>query len=81
MQIFFDNVKFLNTISFYMLYSSVEDRVLDPRPGQTKDIKTGICCFSAFHAAFRSKSKYWSTESQNNVSCLPADCCFRVLAH
>ena len=28
----------------------------------------GICCFSAKHAAFRTKSKDWSAQSQNNVS-------------
>jgi hypothetical protein len=26
---------------------------------QTKDYKIGICCFSAKHAALRSKSKDW----------------------
>lgn len=38
------------------------------RPGQTNDIKIGICCFSAKHAASRSKSKDWSARSQYNVS-------------
>ena len=51
-----------------MLASSAEGRGEDPRPGQTEDIKIGICCFSAKHAAFRSKSKDWSAQSQNIVS-------------
>ena len=51
-----------------VLTSSVEGRGLYPRPGQTKDIKIGICCFSAKHAALMSKSKDWSGQSQNNVS-------------
>ena len=46
---------------------SMEGGGFDPRPGQTKDIKIGICCFSAKHAAFKSKSKDWSTQSQYNV--------------
>jgi hypothetical protein len=31
----------------------------EPRSGQTKDYKIGICCFSAKHAALRRKSKDW----------------------
>ena len=38
------------------------------RLGQTKDYKIGICCFSAEHAALRSKSKDWLSRNQNNVS-------------
>ena len=51
-----------------MLTSSAEDCGIDPRSGQTKDFKIGICCFSAKHAALRSKSKDWLAWSQNNVS-------------
>ena len=51
-----------------VLASSAEGRGFDPRPGQTKDIKIGICCISAKHAAIRSKSIDWSAQSQNNVS-------------
>jgi hypothetical protein len=36
--------------------------------GQTKDYEIGICCFSAKHAALRSKSKDWLARNQNNVS-------------
>jgi hypothetical protein len=37
--------------------SSAVDRGFEPRSGQTKDSKIGICCFSAKHAALRRKSK------------------------
>ena len=36
-----------------MLASGVVDRGFEPRLGQTKDNKIGICCFSAKHAALR----------------------------
>ena len=48
--------------------SSVVDRGFEPRSGQTKDYKIGICCFSAKHAPLRRKSKGWSARNQNNVS-------------
>jgi hypothetical protein len=36
---------------------------------KSKTIKLhGICCFSAKHAALRSKSKDWLAQNQNNVS-------------
>ena len=41
-----------------VLASCAEGRGFDPRPSQTKDIKTGNCYFSAKHEA----------KSQNNVS-------------
>ena len=44
-----------------VLALSAESLGFDPGPGQTKDFKIGICCFSA-------KSKDWSAQSQNNVS-------------
>ena len=44
------------------------DRGFEPRSGQTKDYKIGICCFSAEHAALRRKSKDWLTRNQDNVS-------------
>ena len=34
-----------------VLASSVVDGGFEPRSGQTKDYKIGICCFSARHAA------------------------------
>jgi hypothetical protein len=34
--------------------SSVVDRGFEPRSGQTKNYKIGICCFSAKHTALSS---------------------------
>jgi hypothetical protein len=39
-----------------VLSSSVVDRGFEPRSGQTKDYKIGMCCLSAKHAALRRKS-------------------------
>jgi hypothetical protein len=51
-----------------MLASDVVDHGFEPRSGQIKDYKIGICCFSAQHTALRSKSKDWLARNQNNVS-------------
>jgi hypothetical protein len=51
-----------------VLVSNAVDRGFRARSGQTKDYKIGICCFSAKHAALRSKSKDWLARNQNNVS-------------
>ena len=51
-----------------VLALSVVDLGFVPRSGQTKDYENGICCFSAKHAALRSKSKDWLAWNQNNVS-------------
>jgi hypothetical protein len=40
----------------------------EPRSGQIKDYKIGICCFSTKKAALRSKSKDWFARNQDNVS-------------
>jgi hypothetical protein len=40
-----------------VLASSAVDRGIESWSGQTKDYKIGICCFSAKHAALRSKIK------------------------
>ena len=40
-----------------LLASNVVDSGFEPRSGQVKDYKIGICCFSAKHAAVRRKSK------------------------
>ena len=42
-----------------MLAQSAIDRGFEPQSSQAKDYKIGICCFSAKHAALRSKSKDW----------------------
>ena len=51
-----------------VLVSSAVDHGFEPRSGQTKDYKIGICCFSAKHAVLRRKSKDRLAWNQNNVS-------------
>ena len=51
-----------------MLVSSAVDRGFEPRSGQAKNYKIGICCFSEKRAALRRKSKDWLARNQNNVS-------------
>ena len=48
--------------------SSVINRELKSRSGQTMDYNIGVCCVSANHAALRSKSKNWLAQNQDNVS-------------
>jgi hypothetical protein len=40
-----------------VLASSAVDREFEPRSGQTKENKIGICYFSATHAALKRKRK------------------------
>jgi len=51
-----------------VLASSAVDRGFEPRSGQTKDYKIGICCFSAKHSVLRRKIKDWLAQNQDNVS-------------
>ena len=51
-----------------VLASNVVDRGFEPRSGQTKDYKIGICCFPAKQAALRRKSKDWLNQNHDNVS-------------
>ena len=51
-----------------VLTSSVIDRGFEPRSGQTKNYKVGMCCFSAKHAALRRKNKDCLARNPNNVS-------------
>ena len=51
-----------------VLTSSAVDCGFEPRSGQIKDYKIGICCFFDKHAALRRKSKDWLARNQNNVS-------------
>jgi hypothetical protein len=51
-----------------LLASSAVGHGFEPRSGQTKDYKFGICCFSAKNAALRRKSKDWLARNRNNVS-------------
>jgi hypothetical protein len=57
------------------------DSGFEPRSGQTKDYKIGICCFSAKHAALRRKGKDWLARNQcpSGATCLSVDCCFSEL--
>jgi hypothetical protein len=48
--------------------SNAVGRAFDPRSGQTKDYKIGICCFSTKHVALRRKSKDWLARNQDIVS-------------
>ena len=64
------NLDRISGIMVSMFTLSVVDRGFEPRSGQTKNYKIGICCFSAKHAALRRKSKTvdWLAWNQNNVS-------------
>ena len=54
---------------------SAVDRGFEPRSDQTKDYKTGICSFSAKHAALRSKTGWLGIKilCLNRATCLSAD--------
>jgi hypothetical protein len=43
-----------------VLASSAVDREFEPRSGQTKDYKIGMCCLSAEHEAF----PLWLSDSE-----------------
>ena len=74
----FTNMKYLSQLSSLwnriggvmvsVLATSVVDRVFEPRSGQTKDYKIGICCFSAKHVAPRRKRKDWLAQNHDNVA-------------
>ena len=49
------------------LTSSVVDCGFEPRSGQIKDYKIGICSFSAMHTALRRKSKDGLAQNQDNL--------------
>jgi hypothetical protein len=51
-----------------VLTSSAVDRGVESRSGQTKSYKTGICYFSAKHAALRRKNKDCLARNQDIVS-------------
>jgi len=50
-----------------VLASGVVDRRFEPRSGQTKYYKIGICCFCDKHAALMRKEKDWLARNQDNV--------------
>ena len=51
-----------------VLASSSLCRGFEPRSGQAKNKKIGICCFFAKQASLRRKSKDWLARNQDNVS-------------
>jgi hypothetical protein len=51
----------------YSIASSTEDRGLESLSYQTKNYKTGICCFSAKHAAIRRKGRDLLARNQDNM--------------
>ena len=55
-------------VKLYLFLSSVVDRGFEPRSGQTKDYKIGICYFAAKNTALRRKSKDWLAQNQDKVS-------------
>jgi hypothetical protein len=50
-----------------LFVSSAIDCVFEPRSGQTKDYKIGICCFSVKHVTLRGKSEN-SDRNHDNLS-------------
>ena len=64
-------LKFTNRIDDVMvskLASSSVDHGFESRLAQTKDYEIVIGCFSARHAALRSKSQDWLAQNLDNVS-------------
>ena len=62
------NTDHIGYVMVSVLASSAVDRGFEPRSGQTKDYKIGICCFSAKHTALRRKSKDRLAQNQTVVS-------------
>ena len=58
----------LTSSVFSVLTSSVVDRAIGHRSGQTKYYKIGIWCFSAKHAALRRTSKDWLARNQKTMA-------------
>ena len=65
---FIDKIEVKKSWTQVPVTSSAVDRGFEPRSGQTKDYKSGICCFSAKHATLRRKSKDWLAWNQDNLS-------------
>ena len=65
-----------------VLTSSAMDRGSEPRSGQTKNYKIGICCFTAKYAALRRKTGLLGIiiMCPSGTMCLPADGYFSELA-
>ena len=67
-EFFITSLNCIGGVMVSVLTSSAVYRGFEPRLGQTKDYKIGICCFSAKHAALKRKSKDWLARNQSNVS-------------
>ena len=80
----FFSINRIGRVMVSVLASSAVDRGFEPRSGQTKDNKIGICCFSAKHTVIRRKSTDWLALNPNSVSewgdMSTRDCCFIELA-
>jgi hypothetical protein len=67
-----------------VLISSVVDRGLESRSGQTTGYDIDICCFSTKHAALMRNSKDgWlglRIMCPSGATCLSTDCCISELA-
>jgi hypothetical protein len=61
-----------------VLPSSVIDCGCESQSDQTKNYQIDICCFSAKHAALRSKNKDWLIRIMcvNGATCLSVNSCF-----
>ena len=53
----------IGSIMVSVLASSAIDCGYEPRSGQAKECKIGICCFSAKNASLRRKSRLVGSES------------------
>ena len=62
-QIFMQEMNHIGVVA-----SNAVDWGFVPQSSQTKDQNIGMCCFSVKHTALRSRSTYWLTWNQNNVS-------------
>ena len=58
----------IGVVMVSLLASSAVDSGFESRLGESKDSNSGMCCFSAKHAALRRKSKDWLARNKNNVS-------------
>ncbi len=53
----------IGVVMVSVLASSAVERWIESRSGNTKDYKTGICCYSAKHAILRRKIRLVGSES------------------
>jgi len=79
--VYWINVGCTGGVVVSMLSLSAVDSGFEPWPGQTKDNKIGISCFSAKHATFKGERTKTGGLGiriicQSGATCLSADCCF-----